>query len=171
MLFIYLNFLWHTGVTAVIWNFREIALNASSLSGVSQMNFPTSTSPKQTNFMNMVGFFFWGGVVLEVFIAVIIMIRLGTYMAFSPFKVLFSKKNLKVHFKSHLLFTVVGTTVFTNTRESLCLFENMDLFCYQKPPGYNQHFYLQKLCISPFCLICSSITKIATNYINESLLT
>ena len=56
--------------------------------------------------MNM---FFCG---LEVFMAVMI-IRLGTSVLFSPFKVLFSKKNLKGTFQVHLLFTAVGAIIFS----------------------------------------------------------
>ena len=42
--------------------------------------------------MNIFLFLFCG---LEVFMAVMIIVRLGAYMVFSPFKVLLSKKNLK----------------------------------------------------------------------------
>jgi hypothetical protein len=57
--------------------------------GISQMNFRHQPTSKAFSFVNM---FFCG---LEVFTEVAIIKRFGTYMVFSPFKVLLFKRKLK----------------------------------------------------------------------------
>ena len=56
---------------------------------------------------------------LEVFMAVMIIIRLGIYMVLSPFKVPLSKKNLKGTFLSPSSFHSSRSHIFTNSGESL----------------------------------------------------
>lgn len=83
--------------------------------------------------MNM---FFCG---LEVFVAVMITVRLGTSMVFSPFKVLFSKKNLKGTFQVHLLFTAVGATIIYQLQRITVAFSKAcSSFASRKP--HDQHF-------------------------------
>lgn len=138
VLFIYLKVFLHTVVTVVIWDLREMALNAGSLCMESlKWTFLTSPSPRHFFYEHV---FFCG---LEGFMAVTIIIRLGTYTVFSLFKVLFSKKNLKGTFQVHLLFTAVGTTIFTNSRHHCSLLKACRRSTTRKP--YNQLFFFWKL--------------------------